>query len=100
MQHHTVRLYATSRVSVVGPATWELAKEMVVCLETNHELPRYHAHSTSTGKYQQLLLSMPEAKDAVLVREIGIYDTCWWYSLCNFQYRQHYENTCWYNFEC
>ena len=18
--------------------------------------------------------------------------TCWWYSLCNFQYRQHYEN--------
>ena len=26
--------------------------------------------------------------------------TCWWYSLCNFQYRQHYENTCSYNFEC
>ena len=20
--------------------------------------------------------------------------TCWWYSLCNFQYRQHYETTC------
>ena len=28
------------------------------------------------------------------VREIGLYYTCWWYSLCNFQYRQHYENTC------
>ena len=28
------------------------------------------------------------------VRDIGIYCTCWWYSLCNFQYRQHYENTC------
>ena len=24
------------------------------------------------------------------VREIGLYyDTCWWYSLCNFQYRPH-----------
>jgi hypothetical protein len=22
------------------------------------------------------------------------------YSLCNFQYRQHYENSCSYNFEC
>ena len=20
--------------------------------------------------------------------------TCWWYSLCHFQYRQHYEQTC------
>ena len=28
-----------------------------------------------------------------LVREIGLCCTCWWYSLCNFQYRQHYENT-------
>ena len=35
------------------------------------------------------------------VREIGVcYDTCWWYSLCTFQYRQHYEHTCSYNFEC
>jgi hypothetical protein len=34
------------------------------------------------------------------VREIGICYTCWWYSLCNFQYRQHYENTCSYNLDC
>jgi hypothetical protein len=26
------------------------------------------------------------------VREIGLYCTCWWYSLCNFQYRSLYEN--------
>ena len=26
--------------------------------------------------------------------------TCWLYSLCNFQYRQQFENTCSYNFEC
>ena len=26
--------------------------------------------------------------------------TCWWYSLCNFQYRQQFENTCSYNVEC
>jgi hypothetical protein len=29
-----------------------------------------------------------------VVREIYHNYTCWWYSLCNFQYRQHYENTC------
>ena len=34
------------------------------------------------------------------VRTKHIYDTCWLYSLCNFQYRQHYENTCSYNFDC
>jgi hypothetical protein len=34
------------------------------------------------------------------VREICLYYTCWWYSLCNFQYRQHYENTCSDHFEC
>jgi hypothetical protein len=34
------------------------------------------------------------------VREIGLCYTCWWYSLCNFQYRQHYENTCSYNVDC
>ena len=35
-----------------------------------------------------------------VVRGIYIYDTCWWYSLCNVQYRQHYENTCSYNVDC
>jgi hypothetical protein len=35
-----------------------------------------------------------------LVREICLYYTCWLYLLCNFQYRQHYENTCSYNFDC
>ena len=34
------------------------------------------------------------------VREIALYYTCWWYSWCNFPYRQHYENTCSYNFDC
>ena len=28
-----------------------------------------------------------------VVREIYIYDTCWWCSLCNVQYRQYYEKT-------
>ena len=32
--------------------------------------------------------------------EICIYCTCWLYSLCNFPYRQHYENTCSYNVDC
>ena len=42
-----------------------------------------------------------EALDVgVMVREICIYCTCWLYSLCNFQYRQHYEHSCSYNFDC
>jgi len=32
--------------------------------------------------------------------ELCLYYTCWWYSLCNFQYRQHHENTGSYNFDC
>jgi hypothetical protein len=28
------------------------------------------------------------------------YCTCWLYMLCNFQYRQHYENTCLDHFDC
>ena len=35
----------------------------------------------------------------VLLKMVSVF-TCWWYSLCNFQYRQHYENTCSYNFDC
>jgi hypothetical protein len=27
-------------------------------------------------------------------------DTCWWYSLCNFQYRQHDEHTGPYHVDC
>jgi hypothetical protein len=34
------------------------------------------------------------------VSEIGLYYKCWWYSLCNFQYRSNYENTCSYTFDC
>ena len=34
------------------------------------------------------------------VREICLYCTCWWYSLGTFQYRQQYENTGPYNFDC
>ena len=31
---------------------------------------------------------------------VRLYVTCWWYSWCNFQYRQHYENTCSDHFDC
>ena len=34
------------------------------------------------------------------VREIGLYDTCWLYSLCNFQYRHQDEQTCSLNVDC
>jgi len=33
-------------------------------------------------------------------RDIGLCYTCWWYSLCTFQYRQHYEQTGSDHFDC
>jgi hypothetical protein len=41
-----------------------------------------------------------DAEDATPVRKISVYCTCWWYSLCNFQYRSSYENTCSDHFVC
>ena len=41
-----------------------------------------------------------EQFSAIHAVRAGIYDTCWLYSLCNFQYRQQYENTCSYIFGC
>ena len=32
--------------------------------------------------------------------QVRLYCTCWWYSLCNFQYRSYYAHTCSYNFDC
>ena len=56
------------------------------CLQACH----HHPLSSST------ISRAPQApqEEVRVVREIGIFDTCWWYSLCNFQYRQYYENTC------
>ena len=31
---------------------------------------------------------------------VSVYCTCWWYSLCTFQYRQHYEQTGSDHFDC
>ena len=41
-----------------------------------------------------------EMEDQYMVREIGLDCTCWWYSLCNFQCRQHYEHSCSDHFDC
>jgi hypothetical protein len=53
-----------------------------------------HGFAVTSG----VVTNFPQS--VVTVREIGLCYTCWWYSLCNFQYRQHYENTCSYNFDC
>ena len=34
------------------------------------------------------------------VRDVGNYDTCWWYSWCNLEYCSKYTNTCSYNSGC
>ena len=49
---------------------------------------------------QLALQTMLSMRHVGPVRVIGLYDTCWWYSLCHLEYRQHYEQTCSYNFDC
>ena len=56
--------------------------------------------STAFGRGVSLVVRMQGGGGLLLVREIAIVDTCWWYLLCNFQYRQYSENTCPYNFDC
>ena len=46
------------------------------------------------------IMNGQSTEDMEVSGKIHVYCTCWWYSLCNFQYRSLYENTCSYNFEC
>ena len=59
--------------------------------------------AVTRGRRKIVLSAVPDAGSAAAllqVREIFMYCTCWWYSLCNFQYRQHYEHTGSYNLDC
>jgi hypothetical protein len=40
------------------------------------------------------------AAEHVRTFEVRLCDTCWWYSLCTFQYRQQYEKTGSDHFDC
>jgi hypothetical protein len=59
--------------------------------------------STDPTDHLDVVVLMSEKltlENQLLEGKIRVYCTCWWYSLCNFQYRSLYENTCSYNFEC
>jgi len=74
---------------------------MLLVLRYAYLSKSFDHHLTSTLRnYLGAALHAIELKVEGAVREIGLYDTCWWYSLCNFQYRQQYENTCSYNVDC
>ena len=49
---------------------------------------------------QALLARWPMLGGTRKVREISVYCTCWWYSLCNLKYWSNYTNTCSYNLGC
>ena len=61
-----------------------------------HNTTHHQNHTNHTQPHAPSL----QAMTASIVREIGICCTCWWYSLCDFQYRQHYDHTCSYHFDC
>ena len=81
--------------------------------ETGH-IGLFHAVESGMGSVDETMTTGSELNATVLalqtliqrskkefgVREIDLYYTCWWYSLCNFQYRQQSENTCSYNVDC
>jgi hypothetical protein len=91
--------YEVASLSTLFEALATLDQDYV--LTVDHENDIASAFRNLVIKMAQTQVANSESKYAVfLVREICIYCTCWLYSLCNFQYRQQYENTCSYNFEC
>jgi hypothetical protein len=70
--------------------------------DTHHKNHSHHnpTHGQTLEQQRDEVSQLMLARDQLQVREIGLYHTCWWYSLCNFQYRQHYENTGSYNLDC
>ena len=70
LSSHTRRV-TRAGVSVRGPATWSLAKRMLINIETNPNLTS-ESPCLSATQYRQLLTSVPEAADAVeLIRTLA-----------------------------
>ena len=70
LSSHTRRV-TRAGVSVRGPATWSLAKSMLIHIETNPNLTS-ESLCLSGSQYRQLLTSVPEAADAVeLIRTLS-----------------------------
>jgi hypothetical protein len=81
-------------------------------LSLSHTFTHTHTHTLSPllpgllhdgwllSAIQILSASGDEHYSDAEVREMCLYYTCWLYSLCNFQYRQQYENTCSDHFDC
>ena len=70
LSSHTRRV-TRAGVSVRGPATWSLAKSMLIHIETNPNLTS-ESLCLSDAQYRQLLTSVPEAADAVeLIRTLS-----------------------------
>ena len=85
-------------------------------LGTDQGLPSKHSPNCTLEENPQFALAIDRPTDVVITMsqtdnglatgepiEAAVYVkscTCWWYSLCTFQYRHHYENTRTCHFEC
>jgi hypothetical protein len=94
--HHTV---APSQRCVRHP-TLDFGRENNLERHPAHpQLFKTTNHDLSRNLLLLLLLLLLRRRHCKLhlrhphVREMCLYCTCWWYSLCNFQYRQHDEHT-------
>ena len=70
----------------------------ILCVNTTTST--INTHTFNIIDFQVRLSSVRSVRQALVRQNICLYYTCWLYSLCNFQYRQQYKNTCSYNFDC
>ena len=92
---------------MVATGHWDAEALQPVARELSALAALVHAESEAQDVHpMQLdphtLVLSEEKRTQVMVKvcEISVYCTCWWYSLCTFQYRQHYEKTCSDHFDC
>ena len=72
----------------------------------SHVITRYKVcsgkktHSVVPRSWVVEVSGIPPSHTLNMVRGLCSDDACWWYTLCNFHYRQQYENARSYSFGC
>ena len=94
-------LFLAVDAAMLLTALQPVARELSALAALVHaESEAQDVHPMQLDPHTLVLSEEKRTQVMVKVREISVYCTCWWYSLCTFQYRQHYEKTGSYNFEC
>ena len=92
-QKHTISKWPNRTIEQVRSATGGQ-------LSTADVLELLDMADGDVNRAVNMYLNKPGKVREICIIVVHVGGTCWWYSLCNFQYRSLYENTCSYNFVC